>query len=462
MRTLVAVLILVVVPVFAQRNRRPPQQREVKIQKTSLSRDQELQLGKEAAAEVQRTMEVVKNPEIESWLNKIGQRLAQQPQANAYPYYFQLVNDESVNAFALPGGPMFVHTGLIRAADNESEVAGVLAHEMSHVALRHGAAQMSKAQTWQMIGGLLGAAAGMGGGGQCTLLCQAVQASGGLLSNSVLMKFSRDHERDADLNGARMMASAGYNPIDLATFFEKLEKQMGTAAQPKGLSNWFSSHPSPGNRVEYVSEDVTFYPKRDYTADSGGFKRIQQIATSIPPPKPQPGALLQPKQSPQPRQNLPEGYKDVQLTGFAIACPSDWQAGQAGGGGSVYIVPQGGAKQNQQSGVELILGGMVDYYKPQSGAVELQATTNELIGNLKKGDPAMQLTNPSRTDIGGQPGLMTKLTTKTSDGQEQVVYFYTVARNNLLWNLALAAPTSQLSSMEPTFRNIAGSVVFAK
>jgi len=162
------------------------------------------------------------DPEIEAWLNGIGQKLAQQPQANAYPYYFKLVNDDSINAFALPGGPMFVHTGLIKEADDESQVAGVLAHEMSHVALRHGAAQMSKAQTWQMIGGLIGAAAGMAGGGACGLLCQAVQMGGGLASNSVLMKFSRDHERDADLNGARMMASAGYNPIDLATFFEKL------------------------------------------------------------------------------------------------------------------------------------------------------------------------------------------------------------------------------------------------
>src|SRR5262249_18455229 len=108
-------------------------QTEVKIQKTSLSREDEIQLGKEAAGEVERTMEVMKNQEVESWLNEIGQRLAKTPQANAYPYYFKLINDDSINAFALPGGPMYVHTGLIRAAADEGEVAGVLAHEMSHV-----------------------------------------------------------------------------------------------------------------------------------------------------------------------------------------------------------------------------------------------------------------------------------------------------------------------------------------
>ena len=141
-------LVIVFTIPFILFGEKPARQADVKIQKTSLTRDQELQLGKEAAAQVEREMEVVQNPEIERWLNSIGQRLAKTPQANAYPYYFKLVNEDSINAFALPGGPMFVHTGLLKAADNEGEVAGVLAHEMSHVALRHGAAQIGKQQTW--------------------------------------------------------------------------------------------------------------------------------------------------------------------------------------------------------------------------------------------------------------------------------------------------------------------------
>ena len=178
-------------------------QAEVKVQKTSLSRDQEIQLGKEAAAQVEREQEVIHNAEIEHWLNQIGQSLAKTPQANAYPYYFKLVNDDSINAFALPGGPMYVHTGLLKAADSEGEVAGVLAHEMSHVALRHGAAQLSKQQTYGTLFGLIGAAAGAvtSKGGECGMLCQITEAGTGLGQNSVLMKFSRGYERDADLNG---------------------------------------------------------------------------------------------------------------------------------------------------------------------------------------------------------------------------------------------------------------------
>src|SRR4051794_18913072 len=195
MRRAVLLVLSVLVVVYAQK---APKQTLVKTQKTSMTRDQELQLGKEAASQVEREMEVVSNPQIENWLNQIGQRLAKAPEANAYPYYFKLVNEPSVNAFALPGGPMYVHTGLLQAADTEGEVAGVLAHEMSHVALRHGAAQMGKQQTWGAIFGVAGAAAGMAttrGSGECGMLCQMGQMATGIGGNAVLMKFSRGFEK---------------------------------------------------------------------------------------------------------------------------------------------------------------------------------------------------------------------------------------------------------------------------
>jgi predicted Zn-dependent protease len=114
MRRAVLLLLSLFVAMYAQK---APKQTVVKTQKTSMTRDEELQVGKEAASQVEREMEVVKNPEIEGWLNQIGQRLAKAPEANAYPYYFKLVNEPSINAFALPGGPMYVHTGLLQAAD---------------------------------------------------------------------------------------------------------------------------------------------------------------------------------------------------------------------------------------------------------------------------------------------------------------------------------------------------------
>jgi beta-barrel assembly-enhancing protease len=450
MRHLFAVALCL--PLAAYAAPKPPKQAEVKVQKTSLTRDQETQLGKESAVQVEREMEVIHNVEIEHWLNQIGQNLAKTPQANAYPYYFKLVNDESINAFALPGGPMYVHTGLLKAADSEGEVAGVLAHEMSHVALRHGAAQMTKQQTYGTLFQVLGAAAGVvtgGAGGQCSMLCQITEAGASFGANSVLMKFSRGYEHDADLNGARMMSSAGYDPIQLPKFFEKLEASVGTAGEPKGLALWMASHPATGSRIEYVSEDIKFYPKRDYAASTGDFARVKQLVAKVPPPKPQPGALILVKQGATPRANLPGGLKDYPATGFSIGYPSTWQAGQPQPGSSIYFVPQGGAVQGQ-SGVELLYGVMIDYYVPAAGAAatNLDATTKEFVDGLAKGDPNLRADPSVPTIVGGKPGLMTILRTKTSQQQEpdQVIYLYTVAH--------------ELAEAEPQYREMIGTAVF--
>lgn len=467
-RSLLVIILGAPTAAFAQRPAKqvPAKQIEVKVQRTSLTRDQELQLGKEAATQVEREMEVVQNPEIESWLNQIGQRLAKTPQSNAYPYYFKLVNEDSINAFALPGGPMYVHTGLIKVATSEGEVAGVLAHEMSHVALRHGAAQLGKQQTWGTLFGLAGAALGAataGPDGECGMLCQIGELGTGIGASSVLMKFSRGFERDADLNGARMMASAGYDPIQLPKFFETLEAKMGTAAEPRGLSLWMSSHPATGSRIEYVSQDIQFYPRRDYTAGTGSFPRVKHAVAALPPPKPKPGTLILAKKDAPSRSNLPPGFKDYQANGFAIAYPGDWQAGQAQAGSSLYLVPKGGAVKGQ-NGTELLYGAMVDYYVPRAGAAPGNpgAATKEFVDSLRQADSNMRTYSPEPVQVAGKPGLRTKLTSKTSLEREsdQVIYLYTVARDAGLWYIALAAPPSRLDDFEPLFRQILGTVQF--
>jgi len=455
-----------ILPLVMQAAKPPVKQADVKVQRTSLSRDQEIQLGKEAATQVEREQEVIHNAEIERWLNQIGQSLAKTSQANAYPYYFKLINDDSINAFALPGGPMYVHTGLLQAADSEGEIAGVLAHEMSHVALRHGAAQMSKQQTLGTLFGVLGAAAGAltGQNGQCGMLCQITQAGTSLGENSVLMKFSRGYEHDADLNGARMAASAGYDPIQLPQFFEKLEAKLGTAAEPKGLALWMSSHPATGSRIQYVSDDIKYYDKRTYTTSTGNFPRIKQLVATIPPPKPQPGALILAKQGATPRSGLPSGFKDYPAQGFSIAYPGSWQVGQPQPGSSIYLIPQGGAAAVKSGGVELLFGAMVDYYAPQAGAAatNLDASTNEFVDSLKKGDPNIHADRPERLEVGREPALRTKLNTKTSVQQEpdQVVYLYTIAQPAGLWYVVLASPPSRLGEFDPVFKQMISTVEF--
>jgi hypothetical protein len=398
---------------------------------------------------------------------EIGQSLARTPQANAYPYYFKLVNDDSINAFALPGGPIYVHTGLLKAADSEGEVAGVLAHEMSPVALRHGAAQITKQQHYGMLFQVIGVAAGTltaDQNGQCGMLCQITQAGTSLGENSVLMKFSRGYEHDADLNGTRMMAADGYNPVQLPQFFEKLVATQGTAAEPKGLSLWMSSHPGTGNRIQYVSDDIRFYSVRNYSAATGNFPKVKKLIATIPPPKPQPGKLIQAKVGASPRTNLPSGLKDYPANGFAIGYPEAWQVGQSEPGSSLYIIPQGGVAKSQKGGTELLSGAMIDYYIPATGvsAMRLDASTREFLDSLQKADTNLKAETPQAVQVGGKAALRTKLTTKTSLQQEpeQLVYLYTVTRNAGLWYLVLATQASKLSELDATFRQMAGTVQF--
>lgn len=241
------------------------------------TRQQDIQLGRQAAAEISEQLVIVDKPELAGYLTRLGRKLASQPQAGDFPYTFMLVHEKSVNAFALPGGPTFVHTGLVLAADNEAELAGVLAHEISHVALRHGTHQVTKALGIQLAVGLL-----TGAIGDESLWRQLVQAGIGFGAGSVLLKYSRDAEKQADLLGAYIMTGAGYDPVQMARFFEKLQAGGGS----RGLQ-FFSDHPKPGNRVKYVEEELRSMPRRTFSLDNRDFLSFrEQVDRLGEPPKP--------------------------------------------------------------------------------------------------------------------------------------------------------------------------------
>src|SRR5437762_4267511 len=162
------------------------------------SPQQDIEVGRQAAVEVAQQQPIVHNSEISNYLSSLVQRLARSPHAGAeFPFSVQAISDKNINAFALPGGPLFVYTGLISLADNEAQLAGVLAHEMSHIKLRHGTSQASKANLFQLP---LTLAGGLGGNG---ILGQLSQVCIGLGTGSVLRKMSRTAESQADHNGAQ-------------------------------------------------------------------------------------------------------------------------------------------------------------------------------------------------------------------------------------------------------------------
>jgi predicted Zn-dependent protease len=238
------------------------------------SKEQDVQLGKESAAEVEKKMKVVDNPELQTYIGTVGKKLTSSADAGEFPYSFKVVVDKSINAFALPGGPMYIHTGLLAAADNESQMAGVMAHEVSHVALRHGTNQASKQQMLQLPAMLVGQASGSGG-----LLGTLSQLGINLGANSVLLKFSRSAETEADLLGTRLMHSAGYNPTELANFFRKLEAEGGN--QNKLVEMFMASHPNPGNRVQAVQKEAKSLPSRTYNGETGQFRSMQALVAKV-------------------------------------------------------------------------------------------------------------------------------------------------------------------------------------
>ena len=268
MSRLLVVITLAATTVAAQTKVTPP--------KNKYSPQQDVQIGREAAAEVRQQYPLISDSQIRSYLERLGDRLvdAAPPELNhpAFEYSFTPVNLKDINAFALPGGPMFVNRGMIEAAHGEGEVAGVMAHELAHVLLRHGTANATKQQGFQ-IGAIAGAIAGaVIGGGLGEIISQGSQFGLG----TWLMKYSRDYEKQADLLGAQIMARAGYDPRDLARMFETIQKQ-GKGSPPQ----WLSSHPNPGNRTLYINKEAEALTVAA-AADDSNFTIIKNAFAGMP------------------------------------------------------------------------------------------------------------------------------------------------------------------------------------
>ena len=241
-----------------------------------MSRDEQRQLGLQAAAQVYKQMPVLpdNSPETQ-YIRQLGQKLvATIPPQYSWPFEFHVIAQKEINAFALPGGPMFVNIGTITAAANEAELAGVMAHEMSHVIMQHSAKQADKAQWTNLLAGLAGGVAGatLGGG----LLGQAAQMGIGVTAQGITLKYSRTDESQADAVGAIIMYKAGYNPQAMADFFQTLESQnQGTPPQ------WLSDHPDPGNRSQAIEKEIRNWPPENYATDNAAFERVRKQAMGV-------------------------------------------------------------------------------------------------------------------------------------------------------------------------------------
>ncbi len=241
------------------------------------SPEQDIQMGKKAAAEVERTRPVVRNDELSGYLARVGARLAHSRYAGQFGFRFSVVNDPHVNAVAFPGGPIYVNSGLLAVLDNETQLAGVLAHEMSHVALRHGTHQASKAILIQAP-----AAAAEALIRDDSTLAEIARLGITFTANSALLKYSRENEQEADLNGALIMNDTGYDPVEMERFFEKLE---ANGEGGGALATWFSDHPAPANRLRAVEEEIRHLPHTSYNETNPRMLvRAKKIVAGLPRP----------------------------------------------------------------------------------------------------------------------------------------------------------------------------------
>jgi predicted Zn-dependent protease len=237
-----------------------------------MSLEKEIQLGRQLAAEIERQVKLVEDPTVNEYVNRVGQNLVRNSDAKV-PFTIKVVDSDEINAFALPGGFFYVNSGLIRAADDESELAGVMAHEIAHVTARHGTEQASKAQLLNFASIPLIFLGGVGG--------FAIRQAAGFLIPMQFLQFSRGAETEADYLGLQYLYKTGYDPGAAVSFFEKLQAK--ETAKPGTVSKMFSTHPPTGDRIEKTKKNIeAVLPDREeYVVTTSEFQKIKTLLAQL-------------------------------------------------------------------------------------------------------------------------------------------------------------------------------------
>jgi Zn-dependent protease with chaperone function len=345
------------------------------------SRDQEVQVGKEASAEVEKKLPLLKDSDpVTRYVQHLGAKLASHAPGQQYPYIFKVVNQKEINAFALPGGPVYVNLGTIQAADNEAQLAGVLSHEISHVVMRHATAAATKQMMAQAPLAILGGLMGRGIGAQLAQLGISFGVGSYFLRNT------RKAESEADLVGTDIMYDSGYDPHQMAVFFDKLGKGSGSGSR---AAEFFSDHPNPGNRAGAVSKEVATLPAKNYQSDSAEFRSIKSTVAGMRPLTAQEIAAQQ-KQSggsitAAPSSEILAGstFKALDHDLYRITYPENWQV-FGDKSSSVTIAPKAGVAENA-----IAYGVIINGYQPE-GRPSLDDATHQLLKALQQADPNMK------------------------------------------------------------------------
>jgi predicted Zn-dependent protease len=418
------------------------------------SAQEELQAGQQSAAQVAKQLPVLPDSDpVTIYVRRLGQQLAAHAPGEKWPYTFHVVNQKEINAFALPGGPVFVNLGTIQAADNEAELAGVMAHEISHVVQRHGTRAASKQMAAQLPLAILGGVMGQGA------LSQMAQMGLGFGIGSYFLKNSRTAESEADLLGTDIMYDSGFNPRAMADFFTKLQQE-GGARGPQ----FFSDHPDPGNRAQSVAKEVATLPRKtSYRSDSAEFRDVKQRVAGMRPLTAQQIAQQQQTSA----VNATAG--GVQASGsvrsfshrdFSISYPDNWQV-FGDQNSAVTIAPQSGVLQNA-----VAYGVMINTYQPEDANTSLDQATHELLASLRQSNPELRaIGHDENIRVNGIEGKSVDLVgnspLRDQNGRASQERDWLVAlmrQDGTLLYVVSIAPDKDFESLRPTFEQMLKSL----
>ncbi|WP_162199823.1 M48 family metallopeptidase [Pyrinomonas methylaliphatogenes] len=432
-------------------------QTRISAPKNSYSPRDDVRLGQEAAREVERQLPLLNDEVVQDYIERVGQRLVAaipaQFQHPEFHYTFKVVNVRDINAFALPGGPLYVNRGVIEVAHNEGELAGVMAHEISHIALRHGTAQATKAQKFQLpaIGGaILGAIIG-GGLGQ--VIAQGTQTGLGIY----FLKYSREYETQADVLGAQIMARAGYDPRDLANMFRTLEREGGS-----GGPEWLSDHPNPGNRYERIEREAQMLRVSNPIRDTAEFERIKERLRSMgrapSMQEVQSGGRRYPQGGgPRGRVEMPSrSYRTYTGNLFRVSVPDNWR--ELAGGSSTIFAPDGAYGEVQG---QFVFTHGVQIGIARAQAAELRRATDNFINTLIQGNSYLrQQGGYQRAYLSGREALRARLAGESYiTGRTEIVEVYTtLLRGGDLFYVITVAPQSDYSGFQSAFNTVLRSI----
>lgn len=429
--------------------------------------EQEIQAGKEAVAQTNRQYPVLpdSNP-VTQYIQQLGRRLVQVAPGDKWPYEFHVVNQKEINAFALPGGPLYVNVGTIQAADNEAQLAGVMAHELSHIIQRHATRAATKQYKAQVGLGILGAVLGGSLGGQ--LAAAGISFAAG----SYFLKNSRQSEKEADLLGTDMMYDAGYDPIQLPRFFEKIEAEGSQGPQ------FLSDHPNPGNRIAYCEAEVKTLPPKRFREDSQQFAEIHRIVMGMHPLTAQQIAQQDQRggfnpngvnegssgqgapSSPETGYSASSNFQQLNHSAFTVGYPSNWQV-YGDSQSAVTIAPQNGVGQDANGQGAVAVGVIIDRYEPEQGG-NLDQATHDLIASLRQSNPDLrQVGNDEAIRVNGVSGRSTDLIgsspirSNKGAAQKERDWLVTIGQQDgTLLYLVFIAPQSQFDRLRPTYEQM--------